>query len=270
MYPRLVHLHGPIWIYSYGTMIALGFLLFLFCMYRHPLRKKLMTADQYFNVLFVGFIAAITGGRLLFVLSNLNEFSGKWIEIFFPWEGGFTLLGGIIGVLIAAPLYLYSIKVPILQVLDIASLYAPLMQSIARLGCLLAGCCYGAIAWNTYWWNSIIFTNSHGFAPCQIPLYPTQIYMSLASLLIFCIMLMLERVIGSKRGLLICSYLFLESFARFMVDFWRGDQEQFYYFSLWSNHKFALSQLQIFSLTLCALALLSFFLITRCNFNQET
>lgn len=260
MYPRLIHLHGPIWIYSYGTMIALGFVVFLLLAYHHPTRKQLMTPDQFFNALFIGFLAGISGGRLLFVITHFSDFFGRWHEIFYPWEGGFTLLGGIIGVLIAVPVYLHLIKIPILLALDIAALYGPLMQAVARLGCLFAGCCYGALVQSPSWWNSITFSDPYGFAPCGIPLYPTQIYMSIASFLIFFIMFVLEKSRFLKAGQLICSYLFLESFARFAVDFWRGDQEMIYHFSLWTKYSISLSQPQLFSL------IFSFFALALCMF----
>jgi len=254
MYPRLMHLYGPIWIYSYGTMIALGFLLFLLFAYQHPTRKRLMSTEQFFNTLFVGFLSGIIGGRLLFVITHLDTFVGNWIEIFFPWEGGFTLLGGIVGVVIAVPLYVQRIGIPILQVLDIAALYAPLMQAIARFGCLFAGCCYGSLVLQPTTWNSITFSDPAGFAPCGVPLYPTQIYMSIASLFIFFLMIGLSKIKYLKPGQLIFSYLLVENFARFAVDFWRGDREFMYYLLVYTKNEVSLSQPQVLSLVFCCIA----------------
>lgn len=266
MYPRLIHLYGPVWIYSYGTMIAIGFFLFLFFSYRHPLRKKFISSDQFFNLIFVGFFASIIGGRILFVLTNLDAFRNRWIEILFPWEGGFTLLGGIIGALTVAPLYLYVHKIPILPILDLTALYAPLMQSIARIGCLLAGCCYGALVENPTWLNTITFSHPEGFAPCGLPLYPTQIYMSLASFFIFFVMLGVEKLpILKKPGQFICLYLVMESFARFAVDFWRGDQEKMYHFAYCT-----LSQSQLFSMAFGIFAFLFFIWTTHYQSNNKT
>lgn len=263
MYPRLMHLYGPIWIYSYGTMIALGFLLFLFLAYQHPVRKRFMTAEQFFNTLFIGFLAGIVGGRFLFVITHLDTFFGHWIEIFFPWEGGFTLLGGMVAIMMAIPLYLNKIGIPILLALDVTAIYAPLMQAVARFGCLFAGCCYGALVAYPTSWNSITFTDPAGFAPCGVPLYPTQIYMSLASLSIYFLMLSLSRTPRLKQGQLIFSYLLVENFARFAVDFWRGDREFMYYLSFCGDRGILLSQPQILSLIFCGIALVGLLWATR-------
>ena len=52
MYPRLLHICGPVWIQAYGTMIAVGFLLFLYLTYRHPQRQKLIGNETYLNTVF--------------------------------------------------------------------------------------------------------------------------------------------------------------------------------------------------------------------------
>lgn len=223
MYPRLLHIYGPLWIQTYGVMIAIGFLVFLFLTLRHPLRKKLISRDLYLNALFVGLISAIAGGRILYVLLNHGEFSHNWFEVFYPWVGGFVVLGAIIGVLIAAPIYLYKNHVPVLPILDLAALYAPLMQSIARFGCLFAGCCYGAHAPDLLW--SITFTNPDAHAPLCTPLHPTQIYTSIASFMIFLILRRLAPVLLKRSGTLAFCFLMLENIARFTIDFWRGDRQ---------------------------------------------
>ncbi len=263
MYPRLIHLYGPVWVYSYGTMIALGFFVFLFFAFNHKIRQRFMTPDQFLNTLFIGFMSGVIGGRVLFVATHIDFFYERWYEIFFPWEGGFTVIGSIIGVLVTVPFYLKLLKIPILPILDLASIFAPLMQAIARLGCLLAGCCYGMIVKSPEWWNSIIFWNKDGFAPCGVPLYPTQIYMSIASFLIFCFMIIIQKNSFFMHGQLVCVYLFLESLARFSVDFWRGDQENMYMIGVNSLQIINLSQLQIFSFLLSFCSLVMFFILAK-------
>lgn len=223
MYPRLLHIYGPLWIQSYGVMIAIGFLVFLFLTLRHPLRKKLISRDLYLNAIFVGLASAIIGGRTLYVLLNLNEFSHNWLELFYPWVGGFVVLGAIIGVLIGGPAYLYKHKIPVLPILDLAAMYAPLMHAISRFGCLFAGCCYGAQAQGLLW--AITFTNPEAHAPLCVPLHPTQIYMSIASLLIFFILRLLSPILLKRPGATAFGFLMLENISRFTIDFWRGDRQ---------------------------------------------
>jgi phosphatidylglycerol---prolipoprotein diacylglyceryl transferase len=223
MYPRLLHIYGPLWIQTYGAMIALGFLTFIFLTLRHPYRAKLISKEQYLNTVFLGLASGIIGARLLFIVTNPGAFSENPLEVFYPWIGGFVVLGSIIGILIAVPFFLRWIKVPILPLMDLAALYAPLMQAISRIGCFCAGCCYGAPAINLWW--AVTFTNPLADAPLNVPLHPAQLYTSLASFLIFLIL----KKNNAKRmltpGATLFSYLILENSARFITDFWRGDRD---------------------------------------------
>jgi phosphatidylglycerol:prolipoprotein diacylglycerol transferase len=244
MYPRLVHIYGPLWIHTYGVMIAIGFLTFLVLTTRNPLRKKLIGTEEYLNIVSIGLASGVIGGRLLYVVTNLNLFADNWLQIFYPWVGGFTVIGSILGVLIIVPCKLHALGAPILPVLDIATLYAPLMQAISRLGCLGAGCCYGAPA-PTLWW-AITFTNPFGEAPLNTPLHPAQLYTSIASLLIFFVLRKFSKYLLKHPGHTLCAYLALENIARFVTDFWRGDRDPI--IASFFDEVLAISQVQCFSL----------------------
>ena len=69
----LLHIYGPFAIHSYGLMIALGLLLFMFLTRRDP-RYITLNLDAHFSmILSVGIIAAILGGRLLFYASYPDQ-----------------------------------------------------------------------------------------------------------------------------------------------------------------------------------------------------
>ncbi len=227
MCPRLFHIYGPLWIQSYGAMVALGILVFLYFTYTHPMRKKLLSGELYLNALFLGLASGIIGGRLLGVAMSYKEFSGRWIEALYPWVGGFTELGSIIAVLIVVPWYLKKHDVAFLSFFDLVALYAPVIQVIARLGCFFAGCCYGKIAPVWLPW-AVTFINPDGFAPLGVALHPTQLYTSIAFLLIF---LGLKWVVYpyARQGQVLCSYLALASIARFFIGFFRSDEEAYFY-----------------------------------------
>ena len=148
------------------------------------------------------------------------NFLAVGLKYFFPWIGGLIVLGSILGVLITVPFYLRRHKVAVLPFFDVMAVYAPLLQSIARIGCFSAGCCYGLPS-TAHW--AVTFTNAHSIAPTNIPLHPTQLYISIMSLVMFLIMLALERKCHHRPGLLLSIYLLLENSTRFTVDFlaWR-------------------------------------------------
>jgi len=208
-------------------MIALGFLLFTYLANRHPWRKRLISSEEFLRTLFIGFLAAIIGGRLLFVLLDFPMTLQEFIEIFYIWTGGFSLFGSIIAVLLTVSVYLKKKKVPILQFFDLIALYAPLLQAISRIGCFLAGCCYGEVASSYIFW-SVTFTDPHSLAPIGVALHPTQLYSVLASLLIFVFLRRFSDRLSKVPGKIITTYLLLESLSRFLVDFWRWDRGPLY------------------------------------------
>lgn len=260
MHPRLFHIYGPLWIHSYGVMIALGFLVFLWLTYRHPKRIALISGEQYLNTVFLGLLSGIVGGRLLFVITEWRHFLYNPLEIVAPWEGGFIVLGSIIGVLLVIPAYLIYHRINTLKLLDLASQYAPLMQAIARTGCLLAGCCHGCLAPNLPW--AITFTNLDGFAPVHLPLHPTQIYLGLASLAIFFIMTILANTLKTKPGQLACVYLMLESISRFTIDIWRGDRGTLHEIALGSHTRLFVSAPQLYSAIFFALCIIGLLIVS--------
>ncbi len=100
-----------------------------------------------------------------------------------------------------------SSKNSLFESLDIVAIYAPLLQSIARIGCLFAGCCHG-IATTVPW--AISYNDPTSFAPLGIPLHPTQIY---SSLLLFGIFLILRFVATKPQpaGKILTLYLYLQA-----------------------------------------------------------
>ncbi len=206
MQRELLHLYGPFSINSFGLMIIIGLLVFSYLLLKDPKRPSIISIENYFSMLTPGIIAAIAGGRLLFVLTHWNTFN-NWIDIFAIWQGGFSLLGGIIALILVMPLYFKKYQIPILPFLDLIGIYAPLLQAISRIGCYLGGCCSGCPA-------SYFFTT-----------HPAQLYSVAALLSIFLFMYFVARRWYLKPGQLFCIYLLAMSAERFFNDFFRDERE---------------------------------------------
>jgi phosphatidylglycerol---prolipoprotein diacylglyceryl transferase len=250
MFPRILHIYGPLWIQSYGLMIALGFLIFLALTFHHPTRKKAIPGPLYINTVFWGFIAGVVGGRVLYVITEWKDFSDSCIEILYPWVGGFTVLGSIVGVLLVVPICLWINNIRVFTILDLVSMYAPLLQAISRMGCFLAGCCFGGEAPSWLPW-AVTFTHLAGTAPLNIPLHPVQLYSVIVSLVIFSFLKLFYTQKNSKFGLITFAYLLLESASRFSIDFWRGDRGELFQF----GNFIKLSQSQLLSLSFFMISL---------------
>ncbi len=220
MYPQILHIYGPFSINSYGAMIALGLVLFLWLMTKDPRRKKLLSADQLSNVLMVAIGAALLGGRLLFYLSESHQIK-NFLDFFALWQGGLSILGAVISILAFVPLYLKWQNIAVLPFFDLVSVYAPLLQSISRIGCFLAGCCYGIHT--TLPW-AITYTHTKSLAPLCMPLHPAQLYAALTLFGIFLFMKLYAQKRFTGPGQLISLYLILSSLGRLFIDFYRADR----------------------------------------------
>src|SRR5437762_11270414 len=138
----LLHIFGPFAINSYGFFVALGLVFTMFVMKRHPLFMQIKLQDYFESITGVIAIAAFTGARALYVISD-QQCHTSWVDFFAFWHGGLSILGGILGALIGAALYLKYLKISLLPFFDLVSIHAGLLQGVARIGCFYAGCCYG-------------------------------------------------------------------------------------------------------------------------------
>lgn len=231
----LFHLYGPFSIHSYGLSIAIGLLIFIYLVKRDKRFALLnMTDAKFTKILFVSIITAILGGRILFLIENPELFLSP-LDLLTFWQGGFSILGTVIAVALVIPWYLRYLHIPIVGMLDLTSIYAPLLQSISRIGCFLAGCCYGLPT--TQPWG-IMYTDPGSEAPLYLCLHPAQLYSSMGLMVIFAFMYFVAQRILPVPGQLTCMYIMLISMERFMVDFWRGDREELH----WIFNTFSLYQ----------------------------
>jgi len=223
MYKELIHLYGPFSIYSYGLFIALGLITIIMLMQIDRRFIALHIAPHFNTLITVSVLAGLIGGRLWHTLSEPDG-ARTIIDFLAYWQGGFSVLGCVIGICITLPLFLRWYRIPVLPFLDFLALYAPLLQSISRIGCLCAGCCYGLPS-NVLW--AVRYHDPQSMAPLHIYLHPTQLYSSLLFFIIFCLMYWVLQYQATRPGQLFSCYLILSSMERFFVDFWRNDQTFF-------------------------------------------
>ncbi len=217
---ELLHIYGPIAIHTYGLFIAIGILVFTWLISQNSRFTTMNLAGKFSEILMVGVIAGLFGGRLLYIIEKSDTFA-SYLEWFALWKEGFSILGSILGILLIVPWYLKRCRIPILPFSDLVSVYIPLLQAIARIGCFFAGCCWG-ITTTVPW--AVIYTDSNTIAPLHTYLHPTQLYSTAVFLFIFILMYFILQKILLKPGQLVTTYLMLASTERFIVDFWRADR----------------------------------------------
>jgi len=217
-------------IHTYGVMVALGFLAGYFWMH-YSARKVGDDPNQIADISLWVLISGVIGARLLFVLIKIDNFKDDPIAAFKIWEGGLVLYGGIIAAILVGIWLIKKKKMNLYRTADVAMPCVMLGLSIGRWGCLMVGCCFGKVCDSLPW--AIHFHEVEGsMLPHKffdLPLHPTQVYMSLNALLIF---LVLTAVLKWRRfeGQVFYLCLILYSITRSIIECFRGDNVQRVYF----------------------------------------
>ncbi len=217
MHPVLIQF-GDFAIHTYGVLLAAGFLLAMAVSLKEA-RRVGINPDLIMDLAFYVLVAAIVGSRIFYVITNWHEFSGNFIELLKFWRGGLVFYGGLI---FAFAVGLWFVRKHHLDFRLMADLIAPSIaigQSVGRLGCFFAGCCFGLpsrLPW------AVTFTDINSLAPLGIPLHPTQIYESAGTFAIFLILMVMRRK-ERFQGRIFWYYLLLYSILRFFIEFYRGD-----------------------------------------------
>jgi len=130
---------------GYGLMLMIGFLAATWWAARRAARVK-CDPDLIINMGFVALIAAVVGARVFYVLHywERNFADRGLLAVFDITEGGMEFYGGFIGAFIAVVTFLWFKGVSLRLYLDIMVPSVMLGMGIARIGCFLNGCCWGA------------------------------------------------------------------------------------------------------------------------------
>ncbi|MDR1872163.1 MAG: prolipoprotein diacylglyceryl transferase [Deltaproteobacteria bacterium] len=217
MWPEVFFI-GPIGLNAYGLLVALGVFLALGSLKRSakfigwPPRKAL-------DLAFWLIIAGLIGARLFYVIFNWPMFKGQPLTILAYWRGGLMFQGALFLATLTAFILIRRQKLSFGAFSDAVAPALALGQSVGRLGCYAAGCCYGRPAPDFP--LAVIFPPGSP-APFGFPLYPTQLLESLGLFTLFWgLFAYLKR--GPARGRVFGLYLVGAGSLRAMMETLRGD-----------------------------------------------
>jgi phosphatidylglycerol:prolipoprotein diacylglycerol transferase len=198
MHPVLCRI-GPLNVYSWGFMVALGSLAWLIAAMRLGKREGIKE-ETILDLFIYVVISATVGARLFYVLAFPGRYLSDPISIFYVNEGGLVFIGGLCGVLTAVIVFVRRHNINVWKLLDVLSPPTMIGYAIGRIGCFLNGCCYGIKIFGVE--------------------QPTQIYSSISGLIIFFLLLYLY---DRKRydGQIFLFALFFYSIYRFLLEFIR-------------------------------------------------
>ncbi len=169
-----------------------------------------VSKDELNNITFYGLLAFIIGGRLSFVLQNIATFSKSPTGIFSINPDIFDPIGAVTVALIFMLIYGQRRNLSLWPTLDaLTPFFAVLIIGIG-LSHLAAGTAFGKetdLPWGIDLWNATR--------------HPTQIYETLASLLIFGLLWFQKQ--NPRSGILFLTFASLTTASHLFIEAFRGD-----------------------------------------------
>jgi phosphatidylglycerol:prolipoprotein diacylglycerol transferase len=246
MYPILFEI-GDWPIYTYGVLLAAAYLAGLQLAVVRA-RRAGLDSTRIMDLGIYLIIAALVGAKLMLVVVEFDTFRNNPGDLFSLVRVGGVFYGGLIFAFVVGLILVRRYRLPVWATAD---MYAPgiaLGHVIGRLGCLLAGCCYGRpadVPWAVTFTSEVARENAG--TPLHEPLHPTQLYDAGGELIILAALLILERRSRGFAGRTFWLYILLYAISRFIVEAYRGDPR---------GEMIGLSTSQVVSIALVPVALL--------------
>ena len=205
----------------YGICVVLGVFLAGFLAIRKCKQRGLPSEDIFILGAFaIGFAIAFGNVLYLIVTYSADEI-WQMIKAFdFSFVGsGIVFYGGLIGGMIGAFLGAHIAKCDKSALLRVVVPYVPLGHAIGRIGCLMAGCCYGMAYSGPF---AVYYPRSLLGVPADRGCFPVQPLEAILNVGIAALLLNLEK--KEKDGYVVLFfYLGMYSICRFLLEFLRGD-----------------------------------------------
>jgi len=167
--------------------------------------------------------SAILGAKLLLVIVEWKRYSANPKDLIEVVRSGGVFYGGLICTTVVSIWYMKKNGLPAWRIADMGAPSIALGEAIGRWGCFAAGCCYGKESHGPF---AVTFSDPFAHdavgTPLGVPLHPTQIYLSLNSLIIFAILQWAYRR-KTYDGEVFWLYVLLYAITRGILETWRGD-----------------------------------------------
>ena len=221
MYP-LINIFG-FEIQTYSVMAVIGFVLTAVLALNLGKRRNIPTETS-LMVTFISAFGIFLGGHLLFALTNLQNIvklisSGNFsFSALMPYISGMVFYGGLFGAVVAVFLYTANNKdVKRSDVFDVFAVSVPFFHIFGRIGCFLAGCCYGVES--DFGIATYLNTSATHYGVSRFPVALVEAFINL--LIFILIVSFFKR--NKLKGKLVFIYLIIYAPARFALEFLRGD-----------------------------------------------
>ncbi|MCL1906924.1 MAG: prolipoprotein diacylglyceryl transferase [Propionibacteriaceae bacterium] len=243
---------GPVPLRGYALSILVGIIVAFFWS-----RKRWKTTggdpEIFENIVLVSIVLGVVGARLYWVVIEWKRYfspGSTWYHIFFVWQGGLGIFGGITVGFLTAFLLARQYKLSFRLIADCVAPTFLLAQGIGRLG---------------NWWNQELYglpttvpwaleiDRAHrvpGYTQFET-FHPTFLYEMLWNFTAVAVLLLISRRLRLGSGVLFGAYLLVYALGRFWIELLRIDPVE------------VVAGLRINSWTTIAVALLGIFIVVR-------
>lgn len=160
----------------YGILVVTGILSGLYIIYRNIKTLNYKKEENYGLILYI-LLGTLFGAKYFTLLTNFNKYKNN---IDFN-KIGLSSYGAAIGIIILLIIFAKQYKKNFKELINNILPAIPLMYGISKIGCFLAGCCYG-IKYN----GPLSITYKYSLsAPKNISLLPIQIIETITFILIY-------------------------------------------------------------------------------------
>jgi len=136
-YTPITEIHlGPLVVSPHGIGTAVGFLAGAYLM-RPAAAARGVDETHLWRLLTRAIVGALIGARLAYVLNHLGDYTDRPLEALRVWEGGASLLGGIVGAIVAAWPEMRRQRLDFWTMMDAAAPGLALGIAIGRVGDLI-------------------------------------------------------------------------------------------------------------------------------------
>jgi len=212
---------GPISIHWYGLLIVVAILIgfyltsWLIKKYNLPISQ-----DEFLTLTIYLILVAILGARLYHILSEINYYWLRPLEIFYLWQGGLGIFGAMIASVIFLYFYAKKKKWSWWLMLDLLTPAVVLGEAIGRWGNWFNQENFGRPT-NLSWGIPIDIWHRPTEYLSQFFFHPTFFYQFTWNLILFIVLLILFKRLNPGRGFIFAIYLIGYSLGRFLIEFLR-------------------------------------------------
>ncbi|HZQ71426.1 MAG TPA: prolipoprotein diacylglyceryl transferase [Burkholderiales bacterium] len=206
---------GPLAVRWYGLMYLAGFAGAWWLGSRRIARGAApITREQFDDLLFLGVLGVILGGRLGYVLFyKPAHYFAHPAEIVAVWQGGMSFHGGLLGVMAAMGFAAWRHRVDYLRLMDFIAPLVPVGLAAGRLGNFINGELWGRVT-DLPW--GMVFRGAG-----DAPRHPSQLYeLGLEGIALFALLWWFSSK-PRRRGQVSAVFLMGYGVARFIAEFAR-------------------------------------------------